>query len=152
MRHLRPAFELRQRWHYTNQVCATTTLFSRISRVYPILQMYTLGAHLIATYSGMPYPEFVSARIFKPLGMSSTTYSAKEASKNGLLTQAWTKFGRRIPFWASDDLVDVLAGPGGVISSVVDMVSAKSKSSLTDDRTLLVLLDQMAQLATQWRN
>lgn len=85
--------------------------------------MYTLGAYVISHYSGMSYPDFAKARIFAPLNMSTTTFSMKEAAAHGLLTQSWTKGGRRIPFWTPDETLDVMAGPGGVISSVADMVS-----------------------------
>lgn len=102
MRHLRTSFELRQRWSYNNQ-------------------MYMLGAHLVSTYSGTPYTQFIKERIFEPLEMTSTTFFESETS--GKLTQTWTKTGRRIPFWFSDDeVVRLKAGPGGIISSVEDMV------------------------------
>lgn len=84
--------------------------------------MYVLGAHLIAMYSGMSYPDFVEARILNPLDMSSTTFYENEAS-SGNLTQAWTSNGRRIPFFISENLVLLNGGPGGVISSSVDMVT-----------------------------
>ncbi|CAL1697760.1 unnamed protein product [Somion occarium] len=102
MRYLRPAFELRQRWSYNNL-------------------MYMLGSHLVSKYSGMPYTEYIKTRIFDPLNMKSTTFSESVASRDGKLTQTWTRFGRRIPFWFSDDMVELNSGPGGVISSVVDM-------------------------------
>jgi CubicO group peptidase (beta-lactamase class C family) len=84
--------------------------------------MYILGAHLISTYSGKRYTEFVKERIWDPLNMSYTTFSPTEACKDGLLTQSWTANGRRIPAWFPDDMVELIAGAGGIISNVVDMV------------------------------
>ncbi|KAH7914454.1 beta-lactamase/transpeptidase-like protein [Hygrophoropsis aurantiaca] len=102
MKYLRPAFELREKWSYNNQ-------------------MFMVGAHIIATYSGMPYTTFVSERIFSPLGMSSTTFSPGKAERSGHLTQGWTRLGRRLPEWFTEDIAELKAGPGGVISSAVDM-------------------------------
>ncbi|OBZ74859.1 Penicillin-binding protein 4* [Grifola frondosa] len=104
LRYLKPAYELREQWSYNNQ-------------------MYVLGAHIISTYSGSPFTSFVKERIFVPLNMSATTYSSREAAQSGLFSQSWTSQGqRRIPFWFDvDSISDLIAGPGGIISSVVDM-------------------------------
>ena len=82
------------------------------------------GAHIISTYSGQPYTKFVKERIWDRINMSSTTFSANEAARSGKLTQTWVGpgDGRRVPFWFTDDMIDLNAGPGGIISSVVDMV------------------------------
>ena len=74
-------------------------------------------------YSGMTYMEFLKQRVWQPLNMTSTTFYESEASVDGKLTQFWTNQGRRIPFWMPDTLVPLNAGPGGVISNVVDLVS-----------------------------
>ena len=74
-------------------------------------------------YSGMTYMEFLKQRVWQPLNMTTTTFYESEASADGKLTQFWTNQGRRIPFWMSDTLVPLNAGPGGVISNVVDLVS-----------------------------
>ena len=81
------------------------------------------GAHIVSTFSGMPYTDFVKERIFDPIGMWDTTYSPAEATRSGKLTQAWTAEGRRIPFWFPDSAMELNAGPGGVISNVVDLVA-----------------------------
>ncbi|TFY81752.1 hypothetical protein EWM64_g2261, partial [Hericium alpestre] len=101
LQHLRPAFELREKWSYNNM-------------------MYMLGAHLIATYAGS-YARFVEERIWTPLNMTSTTYSPSKAAASGKLTQSWITFGRRIPTWHTDATIDLNQGPGGVISSVEDL-------------------------------
>ncbi|KAJ3557983.1 hypothetical protein NM688_g1175 [Phlebia brevispora] len=103
MRHLRPAFELREKYHYTNQ-------------------MYILGSYVISKYSGMSYMNFVKRRIWEPLNMSSTTFYESEASRDGKLTQAWTRTGRRIPIWMHDEQAPLNAGPGGIMTNTVDMV------------------------------
>lgn len=54
--------------------------------------------------------------------MTSTTFYASEASRDGQLTQSWTIGGRRIPYWFAEESVPLNAGAGGVISSVLDMV------------------------------
>lgn len=91
--------------------------------------MYVLGSHIISTYSGKPFTEFVRERIFVPLGMTSTTYSGKEAARTGNFSHTFTLHGtqiRRIPFLFDDDgISEFIAGPGGVISNTVDMVSLR---------------------------
>ncbi|KAH9889349.1 beta-lactamase/transpeptidase-like protein [Cubamyces lactineus] len=102
MRHLPPAYELREQWSYNNQ-------------------MFMLGAHIVAKYANMSYGSFVAERIFKPLNMTSTSFSPSEAAKTGRLTQTWTRGVRRVPFWMSDAEDDLFAGAGGAISNVEDM-------------------------------
>lgn len=102
LRNLRPGYELRKKWSYNNQ-------------------MYIVGAHLIATYANMSYPEFALSRIFEPLGMASTTFSPDVAQRSGKRTQTWTKFGRRISFWFTEEIAHLKAGPGGIISSAKDL-------------------------------
>ncbi|KAI1795412.1 beta-lactamase/transpeptidase-like protein [Ganoderma leucocontextum] len=100
---LRTAFELRKKWSYNNQ-------------------FFVLGAYLVSHYANMPYAEFVAQRLFKPLGMSTSTFSPTAANDSGLLTHTWTAFGRRIPFWFDESIAHLKAGPGGIISSAEDMV------------------------------
>ncbi|KAI0087674.1 beta-lactamase/transpeptidase-like protein [Irpex rosettiformis] len=101
-RYLRTAFELRQRYHYNNQ-------------------MYILAAHVISTLSKTPYTKFVQERIWDPLNMTYTTFNSSKASQKGLLTQSWTTSGRRIPYWFSEEAVPLVAGPMGIISNVIDL-------------------------------
>jgi CubicO group peptidase (beta-lactamase class C family) len=85
--------------------------------------MYVLAAHIISKYSGISFTSFVSNRIFLPLRMNSTTYRPSFASTSGSFSQSWTAFGRRIPNWFNDAVVENLfAGPAGIISSARDMV------------------------------
>lgn len=85
--------------------------------------MYILGAHLISTYSGMPYADYIQERIWSPLNMSMTTFSPDKALQTGKRTESWSGSGRRIPFWFSDDMLALNAGAGGVISNVEDLVN-----------------------------
>jgi hypothetical protein len=86
--------------------------------------MFMVAGHIIETYSGKTYTSFVEDRIFTPLGMSSSTFSPAKAAKAGNFTQGWTKDGRLLPDWFPEDMVTLIAGPGGVISSAVDMAGA----------------------------
>jgi len=85
--------------------------------------MFTVGTYIVSVLSGMRYADFVNSRIFKPLGMTSSTYSIDAAIKTGRFTGTWTEFGRLIPPWIEAEFEDIIAGPGGVISSVKDFVS-----------------------------
>jgi len=84
--------------------------------------MFAVGAHIVSALTGVHYPDFVNSRIFKPLGMTSSTYSINAALKTGRFTNTWTSFGRLIPPWINEEYVDISAGFGGVISSVIDLV------------------------------
>ncbi|KAF8147799.1 beta-lactamase/transpeptidase-like protein [Mycena galopus ATCC 62051] len=103
MRHLRAAYELRQLYEYNNQ-------------------MYITGAYVVSKYSGSSYRDFVEERILLPLGMTSSTLYPNRAFENGRFTQSWTPSRRRIPFFMPEHTADLIAGAGGVISSVEDMV------------------------------
>jgi len=85
--------------------------------------MYTVGSHVVSVLASMRYADFVTSRIFKPLGMTSSTYSIDGAIKTGRFTDTWTEFGRLIPPWMEDEFEDLMAGPGGIISSVEELVS-----------------------------
>jgi CubicO group peptidase (beta-lactamase class C family) len=86
--------------------------------------MFTVAAHIIETYSAQTYTSFVEDRIFTPLGMSSSTFSPAKAGKTGRFTQGWAGNGRLLPECLTEEVVPLIAGPGGVISSAVDMVGA----------------------------
>jgi CubicO group peptidase (beta-lactamase class C family) len=88
-----------------------------------LVQMYVTAAHIVSTYAGS-FTTFVKERIFDPLNMTSTTYSLSEAVRSGEITQAWTSManGRRIPHWFDDEVNQLIAGAGGIISSAADMV------------------------------
>ena len=108
------------------------------------------GAYLISKYANKPYTEFATERLFKPMNMSTTTFWPGEGRERGLLTQTWTKFGRRIPFGFPDEVVELVAGPGGIISSAADLVRRMVPSSrgLADDWTADKVADHPLE---QWR-
>jgi len=104
--------------------------------------MYAVGAHTVSALTGVHYPDFVKSRIFKPLGMTSSTYSINAALKTGRFTNTWTTFGRLIPPWIKEEYVDLSAGPGGAISSVIDLVrhaqlSGASPENISTDAAFL---------------
>ena len=84
--------------------------------------MYMIGSYLVSKYANTSYMDFATERIFKPTNMSTTTFWPDEVRANGSLTQTWTKFGRRIPSGWPDDVVPLMAGPGGIITSATDLV------------------------------
>lgn len=65
---------------------------------------------------------FAKERIFEPLGMTSTTFVPSEAVLSGHMSHSWTKDGRRIPQWFTDEQAQIIAGQGGIISNGEDMV------------------------------
>lgn len=83
--------------------------------------VYTIGAHLIAIYSSMPYTQFVRQRILLPLDMSTSTFSGAAAARSRRLSEGWTNTGRRVPYWLPETAVEVMAGSHGLISSAIDM-------------------------------
>ncbi|KZV71816.1 beta-lactamase/transpeptidase-like protein, partial [Peniophora sp. CONT] len=101
LKYLRPAFEIRERYHYNNI-------------------MYMTTQHILTTYTGS-FTDFVRDRIFLPLNMTSTTYSPSEAIDSGKGTQHWGNNGRLIPWWFQDNTTELIAGAGGIISSAQDM-------------------------------
>ncbi|KZV70776.1 beta-lactamase/transpeptidase-like protein [Peniophora sp. CONT] len=101
LKYMRPAFEIRERWHYNNI-------------------MYMTAQHILTTYTGS-FTDFVRDRIFLPLNMTSTTYLPSEANESGKATQVWAENGRLIPWVLQDSTAELISGAGGVISSTQDM-------------------------------
>ena len=123
MGRLRTAYELREQYSYNNQVRIVCSLRGICAILTPkTVQFYILGAYLIERYANSTYAEFVSERIFSPLGMSSSTYTPSIAAASGKLTQSWHRDGRRVPFWFDEKLASLMGGAGGVISSAADLV------------------------------
>ncbi|KAJ7060513.1 beta-lactamase/transpeptidase-like protein [Mycena amicta] len=104
LKNLPTAYEMRQFWEYNNQ-------------------MYFIGSYVVSKYSGMTYRDFVEQRIFKPLNMTSSTMHPDVANATGRFSQTWSPLNRRrIPFFLSEHSADLMAGAGGVISDVEDLV------------------------------
>ena len=55
---------------------------------------------------------------FLPLDTSSTAYLPSETVASREMTQSWTKQGRRIPQWFTNEMIELNAGPGGESSQV----------------------------------
>ncbi|KAF7361335.1 Beta-lactamase domain-containing protein [Mycena sanguinolenta] len=104
MRYLRAAYELRQLYEYNNQ-------------------MYITGAYVVSKYSGSSYRDFVEERILRPLRMGSSTLYPNRAFEDGKFTQSWTQSRRRIPFFMPEHTAELIAGAGGVMSNVEDMMN-----------------------------
>ncbi|KAJ7162602.1 beta-lactamase/transpeptidase-like protein [Mycena crocata] len=102
MRRLRTSHELRQHYDYNNM-------------------MFVTGAFVVSKYSGLSYRDFVEERILRPLGMNSSTLYPNRAFQMGNMTQSWTPFKRRIPFFMPEHSAELIAGAGGVMSTVQDM-------------------------------
>ena len=84
-------------------------------------QMYTVGAPVITSSSGVQFVDFVNDRILKPLRMTQSTYSIDEAVQSSKASETWTPFGRRIPPWIGLE-IELLAGLSGLISNVKELV------------------------------
>jgi CubicO group peptidase (beta-lactamase class C family) len=111
--------------------------------------MYTVGANIVSTLTGMRFADFVDLRIFRPLGMTSSTYSIDAALQTGRFTDSWTWFGRLIPPWIEENFVDLVAGPVGAISSVEDLARHGYLGALILRLTSLAGL--LAQSDSEWR-
>jgi hypothetical protein len=121
MRYLRPAFELREHWHYNNIVRIVpfrATIFSWC--LIEVLKQYIVAAHLINIYSGHNVSEFVGNRIFKVLNMTTTTLNYGDALASGHLSDAFHDTCRTVPNPLGDD-AQLWSGPGGIMSNAVDL-------------------------------
>lgn len=84
--------------------------------------MYVVGAQVVTTLPSVRFIDFVKDRIFTPLNMTQSTFLVHEALRSGQVSETWTPFGRRIPLWMEGLPAETMAGPGGVISNVNDLV------------------------------
>ncbi|KAJ7640499.1 beta-lactamase/transpeptidase-like protein [Mycena polygramma] len=84
-------------------------------------KMYITGAYIVSKYSGSSYRDFVAERILAPLRMASSTLYPDRAFETGRFTQSWTASRRRIPFFMPEHTAELIAGAGGVMSTVEDM-------------------------------
>lgn len=101
LRYIEPSASFRSEWQYQNV-------------------MYALGGTIIERISGMPWEEFMRARIFKPLGMNETEplVSSIAGKPNVAVPHALIGDSVRVVPVRSTDLV---ASAGSVWSSVSDM-------------------------------
>jgi CubicO group peptidase (beta-lactamase class C family) len=81
-----------------------------------------LAQVLIERFSNQTLPEFIGERIFKPLNMTSTSYSLSAALASGRASQAFDAAYRRIPLGLPDIDQALIAGAGGILSTAPDML------------------------------
>lgn len=112
--HLEPTEGFRERFQYSNL-------------------SYLMAGKLVEDVAGEPFEDFVHRRLLRPIGMTSTTLSLRQASEAGRLATPYTncrpghEFGdgaRRSPdFDGVGDSTEQLTAPlGGVYSSLEDMM------------------------------
>jgi CubicO group peptidase (beta-lactamase class C family) len=101
LRHVRPISSFRSQWTYQNVV-------------------YAIGGAVVAKVSGMPWEDFIRARIFRPLGMmeSEPMVAGIERRPNVATPHAQIRDSvRQVPIRTTDPV----ASAGSVWSSVSDM-------------------------------
>jgi len=99
------------------------------------LEMYMVAAYIVEHLTNGSFPEFLTEEILKPLGMLSSSYVFKEASRIGVVTDEFVaaaigdakgegkpKIYKAAPFFDEEGDASVIAGAGGVISNARDMV------------------------------
>lgn len=91
LRYLEPSADPHQSWQYSN------------------LHYITL-AHIVSTLSGMPFDEYVTEHIFRPLGMNRTMYNftlARHLAGQGGMVDSFIRVGRNVTrcgeIWRSTD-------------------------------------------------
>ncbi|KAF7297526.1 Beta-lactamase class penicillin binding protein [Mycena indigotica] len=118
LRYLRPSTGFRNKWQYNNH-------------------MYTVLSYLPPLLTGIPFETYVEDNIFKPLGMSDTTYYSTVAEATGRLSQGIERDGanrtadvfapgtpRALPFWMPNGAPGhVMSGAGAIISSARDIAT-----------------------------
>jgi hypothetical protein len=123
MRYLRPGYAFREKWHYNNIVCLNVIIsFTKPCFDFSSFQQYMVAQHLVELFTGMTLEDFVGERIFRPLNMTSSTFSLEYAAATGNLSESYSPFGRRIPHWLDREDMPVIAGVGGILSSAVDLL------------------------------
>lgn len=91
--------------------------------------MFIVAAHLVSELANEPFTDFVSSTFFKPLNMSSTTYTPllddtdalKHLSSSYGTLKNWTSVEIPYTFNASFEQLQLHAGAGGVVSSARDL-------------------------------
>lgn len=82
--------------------------------------MYSLAGEVVAAVSGVPWEQFVTSRIFQPLGMTRTvaTYALARTRQN-VASPHW-RFGDTLTV-IENASIDAVGPAGGVWSSISDM-------------------------------
>lgn len=84
--------------------------------------MYITGSHIIATYAGMPFTQFAQERILTPLNMTNAFYFPSRVPSNLNISQSFSGPRRTELFSKDDRLAELVAGAGGILTNVVEMV------------------------------
>jgi len=101
VRFIKPYFGFRSRFAYCNI-------------------LYIVAGEIIPAVTGKTWSEFIKERIFKPIGMTSSTTSIKEFRPGGNIASPHTRFNGQIKPVDYENLDNV--GPAGAINSnVIDM-------------------------------
>lgn len=83
-----------------------------------------IQGHLVERLSGMPFAQFVEARIFQPLGMKDTGFAVPEAKRARLATTYQPDDNKVLqPMWADDKPAGppvMPSGGGGLFSTAQD--------------------------------
>lgn len=82
--------------------------------------MYAVAGQVVAAASGMPWEQFVRARIFRPLGMPNTVPLLDSARRRSNVAAPHYRLGDTVRV-VSNASVDAVASAGAVWSSVADM-------------------------------
>ncbi|GAA5901300.1 hypothetical protein JCM6882_007738 [Rhodosporidiobolus microsporus] len=112
LKHLKPSVEFRESFQYNNQ-------------------MYMAATEIVSAFTSQPYSSYVTSRIFKPLNMTASTFSPHldgPAVVDRLSSSFEVNFDNKTAFeipyglnYSTADL-ELIAGPGGIVSSTRDMV------------------------------
>ncbi|MHA2255683.1 MAG: serine hydrolase domain-containing protein [Candidatus Heimdallarchaeaceae archaeon] len=87
---------------------------------------FVLLSQIVAKISGKPYEEYVKEKILDPLDMKRSTYSNREAEKDGNDSRGFNFIWQdnQIKRYSQDLLTsEFTAGSGGLISSAVEMTN-----------------------------
>ncbi|KAJ7686800.1 beta-lactamase/transpeptidase-like protein [Mycena rosella] len=122
LRYLKPSVEFRQEFQYNNLMYAVLSYIPTV---------------LLPSKPSLA--KYVQDNIFGPLGMKDSTYSFAHANATGKLADSFAREGdsttnpltapaaHALPFWlqigGDDGSTNFVAGPGGVISSITDVVT-----------------------------
>ncbi|KAK4054106.1 hypothetical protein OIV83_001131 [Microbotryomycetes sp. JL201] len=111
LKHLKPSADFRANWQYNNL-------------------WYISAAHLVSQISGQPFTEYVKENFFKPLGMTSSTFtplldsdkSRKRMATGYVTLPDSTTIEAPFIFDRTKDELEFNAGAGGISSSAKDQL------------------------------
>lgn len=103
-------------------------------------EMYTTAAYIVERITNTTLQEFVTEKILKPLGMDASTYFFDELMVGHGLADGFVvvesghpegegrdkSIYRPVPYLDPHGNMSLIAGPGGIISNVMDVVSLRS--------------------------